>query len=74
MSTTPDLSVVEWAKSTYSNGDGGGCVEWAPKAAAASGVVPVRDSKDPSGPALTFSADGWAAFVTAVNDAGFPAR
>ena len=30
------------------------------------GLVPVRDSKDVSGPALTFSTDVWAAFVDAV--------
>ncbi|MFI5758255.1 DUF397 domain-containing protein [Streptomyces sp. NPDC051569] len=72
MSTTPDLSVVEWVKSTYSNGDGGDCVEWAPTVAVASGVVPVRDSKDPQGPALEFRVAGWSAFVAAVRD-GFPA-
>jgi hypothetical protein len=27
------------------------------------GVVPVRDSKDPQGPALAFAAASWAAFV-----------
>ncbi|MFE7289584.1 DUF397 domain-containing protein [Streptomyces noursei] len=28
-------------------------------------VVPVRDGKDPQGPALAFSAAGWASFVAA---------
>ncbi|MEW2163369.1 DUF397 domain-containing protein [Streptomyces sp. NPDC007084] len=28
------------------------------------GVVPVRDSKAPHGPALTFDTDAWAVFVT----------
>ncbi|MFD8592677.1 DUF397 domain-containing protein [Streptomyces sp. NPDC059637] len=30
------------------------------------GVVPVRDSKDPQGPALRFSAEAWSAFVAEV--------
>lgn len=65
MSTTPDLSCAEWVKSSYSNGDGGGCVEWAPTFAD-TGIIPVRDSKDPSGPALVFPAETWTAFVTGV--------
>ncbi len=63
--TTPDLSQAEWVKSSYSGNGGGSCVEWAP-AYAPSGSVPVRDSKDPDGPALVFSADAWASFVTAL--------
>jgi hypothetical protein len=58
-------STATWVKSTYSNGDGGNCVEWAPSCAA-SGVVPVRDSKDPAGPALSFTREAWTAFVAAV--------
>ncbi|WP_229758664.1 DUF397 domain-containing protein [Peterkaempfera bronchialis] len=30
------------------------------------GVVPVRDSKDPLGPALIFPAAAWESFVSAV--------
>jgi hypothetical protein len=30
MSPTPDLSHAEWVKSSYSNGAGGACLEWAP--------------------------------------------
>ena len=41
MSTTSDLSGVEWIKSSYSNTGGGDCVEWAPNTTAAFGVVPV---------------------------------
>ncbi len=66
MNTTPDLSAAEWAKSSYSNTDGGDCVEWAPKTAAISGVVPVRDSKVAAGPALVFPAGCWETFVSAV--------
>ncbi|MEU5657055.1 DUF397 domain-containing protein [Streptomyces sp. NPDC047737] len=60
-----DLSAVAWRKSTYSNSDGGQCVEVSDDFAA---VIPVRDSKNPHGPALTFAADGWSSFVSAVKD------
>ncbi|MFE4518764.1 DUF397 domain-containing protein [Kitasatospora sp. NPDC056783] len=36
------------------------------------GVVPVRDSKDPSGPALVFPAAAWGSFISAVRGAEFP--
>ncbi|WP_229852754.1 DUF397 domain-containing protein [Streptomyces albospinus] len=52
-----------WRKSSYSNGTGGECVEVAD---GLPGIVPVRDSKDPQGPALVFSAAGWSSFVSAV--------
>ena len=73
MSSISGISFAHWVKSSYSNGGGGGCVEWAPNVAAASRVVPVRDSKAPAGPALTFTANGWATFVAAVSGTGFPA-
>ncbi|MFD9562502.1 DUF397 domain-containing protein [Streptomyces sp. NPDC059994] len=64
MSNTPDPSTItQWVKSTYSGGDGGQCVEWSPADAAATGVVPVRDSKVPDGPRLTVPAAAWSAFV-----------
>ncbi|MFD8361732.1 DUF397 domain-containing protein, partial [Streptomyces hygroscopicus] len=47
MPTTPDLSVAAWRKSSYSNPDGGNCVEVADNLP---GIVPVRDSKNPDGP------------------------
>jgi Domain of unknown function (DUF397) len=72
MSTTPDLSCATWVKSSYTGGDGGNCVEWSP-GLAATGVVPVRDSKDPDGPALLFSVEAWRAFTEAVARGGdFP--
>ncbi|MEU5717562.1 DUF397 domain-containing protein [Streptomyces sp. NPDC020403] len=58
-----DLSVAAWRRSSYSNSDGGQCIEVSD---AFPGVVPVRDSKCPHGPALTFAADGWSSFVVAV--------
>lgn len=51
-----------WRKSTYSN-NGGQCVE---VAHAAPGVVAVRDSKDPGGPALAFTPEQWTAFTSTV--------
>lgn len=58
-----DLKAVTWRKSSYSNSDGGECVEVSDDFAAA---VPVRDSKVPHGPALVFPASGWASFVASL--------
>ncbi|WP_149183685.1 DUF397 domain-containing protein [Streptomyces sp. TRM49041] len=58
-----DLSAATWRKSSYSNSDGGECVEVSDDFAA---VVPVRDSKTPSGSVLVFPAGDWASFVAAV--------
>ncbi|WP_327237186.1 DUF397 domain-containing protein [Streptomyces sp. NBC_01317] len=66
MSSSKDLTSAQWTKSSYSNGDGGSCVEWAPEYAATSGAVPVRDSKDPAGPALLLRSAAFSAFVRAV--------
>ncbi|WP_424920282.1 MULTISPECIES: DUF397 domain-containing protein [unclassified Streptomyces] len=60
-----DLNAVTWRKSSYSNSDGGECVEVSDDFTA---VVPVRDSKNPHGPTLTFAADGWSSFVSALKD------
>lgn len=61
-----------WRKSSYSNG-GGNCIEWAPGHAAATGVVPVRDSKDPHGPTLAFDAPAWTAFLAGIKAGDFDA-
>lgn len=66
VSTLPD---VTWRASSYSNSEGN-CVEVA-EGAGVIGVVPVRDSKNPSGPALCFSVDAFAAFVGAVKAGEF---
>ncbi|MEU3223227.1 DUF397 domain-containing protein [Streptomyces sp. NPDC006976] len=60
-----DLSVTAWRKSSHSNPDGGACIEVSDDFAA---FVPVRDSKNPHGPALTFAAADWSSFVSAVKD------
>lgn len=58
-----DLSDALWLKSSYSNGSGGDCVEIADNIP---GLVPVRDSKTPDGPALLLTAGAWAPFVAAL--------
>ncbi|MEU7947897.1 DUF397 domain-containing protein [Micromonospora taraxaci] len=55
-----DLSNARWRKSTRSGASGGNCVEVASNLP---GVVAVRDSKDVTGPALTFAPAAWATFV-----------
>ncbi|GAB4102754.1 hypothetical protein GCM10028790_17730 [Micromonospora taraxaci] len=55
-----DLSNARWRKSTRSGASGGNCVEVASNLP---GVIGVRDSKDPVGPALTFGPAAWRAFV-----------
>ncbi|MFD0277492.1 DUF397 domain-containing protein [Kitasatospora sp. NPDC127111] len=57
-----NLTRAAWVKSSYSQ-QGGDCVEVAP---GFPGVAPVRDSKDPQGPALVFPSEAWRSFVTAV--------
>ncbi|WP_405139288.1 DUF397 domain-containing protein [Sphaerisporangium sp. NBC_01403] len=55
-----DLSNAKWRKSSWSSGDGGTCVEVASNLP---GVVAVRDSKNPDGPALVFTPTQWHAFL-----------
>ncbi|MEU5941726.1 DUF397 domain-containing protein [Micromonospora sp. NPDC047548] len=57
----PDLTGAVWRKSTRSN-NGGNCVEVADNLP---GIVGLRDSKDPTGPMLTFTPMAWATFVQA---------
>ncbi|MYT32111.1 MULTISPECIES: DUF397 domain-containing protein [unclassified Streptomyces] len=60
-----DLSNAHWYKSSYSDHNGGSCLEVSNDLP---GAVPVRDSKNPHGPALVFPAARWASFVDAVKD------
>lgn len=70
MRATPELATARWRKSSYSNGEeGGACVEVAD---GIPGAVPVRDSKDPHGPALTFTEAAWHSFVQDVKRGAFP--
>ncbi|THA60164.1 DUF397 domain-containing protein [Streptomyces sp. A0958] len=63
MSSTPDPRDVRWVSSTYSDGQGGQCVQWAPEHALATGEYLVRDSKDPHGPHLALSSTGFTGLV-----------
>jgi hypothetical protein len=64
-----DLSGAVWRKSTRSDAQNA-CVE----VAYLTSAIAVRDSKDPSGPALVFAPDQWAAFVAAAKAGEFDAR
>jgi hypothetical protein len=52
-------AVPDWRKSSFSGNNGGDCVE----IAAGSHLIAVRDSKDRSGPVLTFTPGDWLAFT-----------
>jgi len=65
---TADLTQAVWRKSTFSNGSGGDCVEVARNLP---GIVAVRDSKDPHGPALIFTPGEWRTFAAGVKSGGF---
>ncbi|QKW07239.1 DUF397 domain-containing protein [Streptomyces sp. NA04227] len=65
-----DVSAARWRKSSYSNQDGGNCIEVADDFP---GVVPVRDSKVPFGPVVVFESGVWSSFVSAVRGEGFGA-
>ncbi|MGI5351836.1 DUF397 domain-containing protein [Streptomyces sp. CA-250714] len=54
-----------WYKSSYSN-NGGQCIEVAANLAATHGVVPIRDSKNPTGPVLNLPTDAFTTFVASV--------
>lgn len=84
-----DMSRIEWRKASYSNSNGGNCVEVGAEWRKASysnsnggacveiGVGPrlvaVRDSKDPDGPKLAFSATAWDMFIEQIKR-GRPTR
>jgi hypothetical protein len=63
-----DLTKANWFKSSYSSSNGGNCVEVAHNLP---GVVAVRDSKDPQGPALVFTPEAWQAFLGGARDGDF---
>ncbi|WP_067888132.1 DUF397 domain-containing protein [Nocardia vaccinii] len=64
---TIDLSGARWFKSSRSV-SGGECVE---VAHLNEGMVGVRDSKNPSGPALIFGSLEWDAFTDRLSEGGF---
>jgi Domain of unknown function (DUF397) len=62
-----ELAHARWINSSRSGSGGGNCVEVADLDAHRA----VRDSKDPSGPALTFPASEWSAFTAGVRAGEF---
>ena len=56
-----DLTRAGWRKASYSNTNGGECVE-----VRAAETVDVRDSKDPGGSVLAFTAQDWKSFTASV--------
>ncbi|NEC19932.1 DUF397 domain-containing protein [Streptomyces parvus] len=67
---TTETETPRWFTSSYSN-NGGQCVEVATNLAAPHGIVPIRDSKNPTGPALTVPATAFTTFVTGVRAGDF---
>lgn len=68
MTDNPDLTGAVWRKASYSNGNGGDCVEVADLPGGQRGV---RDSKDAAGPILTLPAAGWQVFTAGVRCGDF---
>lgn len=66
-----DLSDARWRKTSYSDSTVTACLEVADGYHAT--LVPVRDSKNPHGPALVFTAAAWEAFVDGVKSGDFEA-
>jgi hypothetical protein len=50
-----------WRKSSYSDGNGGNCVE-----VASAELIEVRDTTDREGATLSFGVGAWAEFVAAL--------
>jgi hypothetical protein len=61
LTVTADLSGASWFKSSFSESNGQ-CVEIAHLN---DGTVGMRDSKNPTGPALTFTPGAWDTFLSA---------
>ncbi|TMR26100.1 DUF397 domain-containing protein [Actinomadura geliboluensis] len=67
MSLHDDLSKARWRKASRSSASGSDCVELAH----ASGVVAVRDSKDPGGPKLLLARTTWQELINRVSRGDF---
>ncbi|RBL84068.1 DUF397 domain-containing protein [Streptomyces cavourensis] len=77
---TPGRTTLRWFKSSYSDGDGGNCIEVAydwhkssysngdggacVEVAAHPAAVHIRDSKDADGPHLALAPTAWVGFVS----------
>ncbi|WP_329407572.1 DUF397 domain-containing protein [Streptomyces sp. NBC_00704] len=61
-----DFPQTRWLRSSYSTG-ANNCVETArPDSGPWAGLLAVRDSKNPAGPALLFSPESWTGFTSAL--------
>ncbi len=63
-----DFSDARWRKSSYSNGQAN-CVD-ASRIGDGGGLVAVRDSKAPAGPALAFGPSAWRRFTATLKARG----
>ncbi len=59
------ITELAWFKSSYSDGEGGNCVE----VAASPAAVHVRDSKVTAGPELAVAPASWGAFLGGITAA-----
>ncbi|MHB9859848.1 DUF397 domain-containing protein [Streptomyces sp. YIM S03343] len=53
------IEQLSWFKSSYSDGEGGQCLE----VALSPHTIHIRDSKNPTAPHLTLSPTTWSAFL-----------
>ncbi|MFJ8182912.1 DUF397 domain-containing protein [Streptomyces sp. NPDC096105] len=66
----PDAAIAAgWRKSSYSNSEGGSCLEVLDGHRHG---VPVRDSKNPHGPVVVVPGAAWSVFVAAVRRGDLP--
>ncbi|MGA5132887.1 DUF397 domain-containing protein [Streptomyces olivoreticuli] len=65
MTHASELDVI-WRKSSYSGPNGGDCLEIADNIPNA---LPIRDSKNPDGPALLVTPAAWTSFLTGIKSA-----
>lgn len=61
--TEADTEGLSWFSSSYSNDQGGQCVQGG---FCGNGDMAVRDSKNPHGPAFRFSPAAWQSFVAGI--------
>ncbi len=69
MRGSSDYAEAAWRKSTYSGGESGDCLEV--NQTHPTTHIPVRDSKNPTGPAIPFTPTAWTTFVTALQGGAF---
>ncbi|MET8050414.1 DUF397 domain-containing protein [Streptosporangium sp. NPDC005286] len=65
---TQELHHADWRKSTLSGGDGSNCVEIANLS---NNHRAIRDSKNPTGPALILTPAAWATFADSIKNGDF---